>query len=82
MTYGIITGAHFFPHAWFYKAPPFAVMAEVISVGCLVIGGRTATTTPYWVPVFLVGGLLVLEALLFANYRRHQPALLVAASAH
>ena len=47
MTYGIITGAHFFPYAWFYKAPPFAVMAGVISVGCLFIGMRTATSAPY-----------------------------------
>jgi hypothetical protein len=61
MTYGIITGAHFFPYAWFYKAPPYAAMAGVISVGSLVIGLRTATTAAYWVPVFLV----------YVSYRRH-----------
>ncbi len=81
MTYGIITGAHFFPYAWFYDAPPFAVMAGVISVGCLFIGVRTAATAPYWVPVFLVGALLVLGAWLFRSYRQHQTAaLLLAAS--
>lgn len=76
MTYGIITGAHFFPYAWFYDAPPFAVMAGVISVGCLFVGVRTAATAPYWVPVFLVGALLVLGAWLFRSYRQHQKAFL------
>ena len=72
MTYGIITGAHFFPYAWLYDAPPFAVMAGVISVGCLFIGVRSAATAPYWVPVFVVGALLVLGGLLFWSYRRHK----------
>ena len=74
MTYGIITGAHFFPYAWFYKAPPFAVLAGVISVGCLLIGVRTATVAPYWVPVFVLGCLLVLAGLLWALYRQRVPA--------
>ena len=74
MTYGIITGAHFFPYAWFYKAPPFAVMAGVIPVGCLLLGGRTATSAPYAVPVFVTGALLVLSGLLYGSYRRHQAA--------
>jgi len=74
MTYGIITGAHFFPYAWFYNARPFAIMAGVISVGSLLIGVRTATTAPYWVPVFLVGALVVLAGLLFNTYRQHQKA--------
>lgn len=71
MTYGIITGAHFFPYAWFYNAPAYAAMAGVISVGSLVIGLRTAVAAPYWVPLFIVGTLLVLAGLLFASYRQH-----------
>lgn len=70
MTYGIITGAHFFPYAWFYNAPPFAAMAGVISVGSLLIGWRTAATAPHWVPVFVAGALLVLAVLLLALYRQ------------
>lgn len=81
MTYGIITGAHFFPYAWFYDAPPFAVMAGVISVGCLFIGVRSAATAPYWVPVFLVGSLLVLGVMLFQSYRRHEKTYRLAVAA-
>lgn len=51
MIYGIITGAHLFPYAWFYHAPLYTVMAGVISVGSL----STAATAPYGVPVFVVG---------------------------
>ena len=74
MTYGIITGAHFFPYAWFYKAPAFAVMAGVIPVGCLLIGVRTATTAPYGVPVFVTAALLLLGAGLWHSYRQHARA--------
>lgn len=74
MTYGIITGAHFFPYAWFYDAPPFALMAGVISVGCLLLGVRTASTTPYAVPAFVAGALLALGAALYFLYRRRARA--------
>ena len=74
MTYGIITGAHFFPYAWFYKAKPFAFMAGVISVGCLLIGLRTSEANLYLVPVFMVGSLLVLAGLLYVSYRQNQKA--------
>ena len=82
MTYGIITGAHFFPYAWFYKAPAYAVMAGVISFGSLLIGVRTATTAPYWVPVFVAGALLVLGALLLGSYRQHRQAYRLAGRAY
>lgn len=74
MTYGIITGAHFFPYAWFYNTPAYAVMAGVISVGCLLIGVRTAATAPYWVPVFVTAALLLLGAWLWYSYRQHARA--------
>ena len=78
MTYGIITGAHFFPYAWFYAARPYAFAAGLISFGCLFIGVRTAGSAPYWVPVFVAGALLGLAAALHASYRRraraHGPA--------
>ena len=38
MTYAIITGAHFFPYAWYYKSAPYAIMAGIISVGAMVLG--------------------------------------------
>lgn len=68
MTYGIITGAHFFPYAWFYNTRAYAVMATVIAVGCLLIGVRTAATAPMWVAVFMAGALLILSAWLLVVY--------------
>ena len=78
MTYGIITGAHFFPYAWFYNTKAYAVMAAVIALGCLVIGVRTAATAPTWVAVFMAGTLLLLSTWLIISYRQqkatHLPA--------
>ena len=78
MTYGIITGAHFFPYAWFYNTRAYAVMAGVISLGCLLIGVRPAPAAPCWVAAFVAGALLVLSALLLGAYRRQQRAYLTA----
>lgn len=72
MTYGIITGAHFFPYAWFYHAKSYALMAGVIPVGCLLIGTRVSANHLYWIPVFLVGALLLLSGLLFVSYRQNR----------
>ncbi|WP_139923592.1 hypothetical protein [Hymenobacter sp. DG01] len=85
MTYGIITGAHFFPYAWFYDARPFAVMAGVIPVGCLVLGLRlTEPGQLYLIPVFIAGALVVLGGLLVVAYRQNKKAYLapVALQAH
>lgn len=80
MTYGIITGAHFFPYAWFYNARPFAVMAGIIPVGCLVLGLRlTEPSQLYLIPVFITGALLVLGGLLVVSYRQNKKAYLVPA---
>jgi len=77
MTYGIITSAHFFPYAWFYKAKPYAVMAGVSTVGCLLIGVRTSGATLYLVPAFMVGALVVLSGLLYVSYRQNRKAYLL-----
>ncbi|UYZ64779.1 DUF7010 family protein [Hymenobacter weizhouensis] len=74
MTYGIITGAHFFPYAWFYRAPAFAFMAGLIPVGCLVLGLRLTPADLYLIPVFISGALLVLAGWLWLVYRNRQPA--------
>lgn len=74
MTYGIITGAHFFPYAWYYAAPPYAVMAGVLPVGCWLLALRTAASAPYWVPVFVAGMLLLLAAWLYGSYRQRRAA--------
>lgn len=74
MAYGIITGAHFFPYAWFYRAPAFAVMAGVISMGCLVLGLRLSPGHLYLLPAFVAASLAVLAALLVRSYRQNQRA--------
>lgn len=81
MTYGIITGAHFFPYAWFYRAWPYAVMAGLIPVGCLVLGLRVAAPDLYLIPAFVAGALLVLGGLLLLSYRRNRQAYLLTSSA-
>lgn len=78
MTYGIITGAHFFPYAWFYNTRAYAVMAAVIALGCLAIGVRTAATAPAWVAVFMAGALLALSGWLLLAYRQQKAAYLPA----
>ncbi|OUJ75891.1 DUF7010 family protein [Hymenobacter crusticola] len=74
MTYGIITGAHFFPYAWFYNSKPFAIMAGLIPLGCLLIGTRVSADHLYLVPVFIAGAMLLLVGLLFVSYRQNQKA--------
>ncbi|TGE25287.1 hypothetical protein E5K00_08880 [Hymenobacter aquaticus] len=83
MTYGIITGAHFFPYAWFYNTKSFAVMAGVIAGGCLLLGSRLPVEKLYYIPGFIVGSLLVLAGWLYLDYqtKRQQVPALVAAAA-
>ena len=38
MLFAIITGAHFFPYGWFYRAKPYYVMAPIIAVVMLFLG--------------------------------------------
>ncbi|MCC3155548.1 DUF7010 family protein [Hymenobacter sp. BT770] len=74
MTYGIITGAHFFPYAWFFRAPAYAVMAGVISAGCLGLGLRLSPGHLYLIPAFVAACLAVLAVLLGRSYRQNQRA--------
>ncbi|MBO0359974.1 hypothetical protein J0X19_18585 [Hymenobacter sp. BT186] len=77
MTYGIITGAHFFPYAWFYKATPYAIMAGVIAVGCLVLGLRTPEANLYLIPGFVAAALMLLGGLLYVSYRQNEQVYLL-----
>jgi hypothetical protein len=72
LTYAIITGAHFFPYAWFYNERGYAVMAGIISFGSLAIGLTTSVGHMYYVPTFVCGSLLVLCGLIGFSYRRKQ----------
>lgn len=57
MALAIITGAHFFPYAWFYQTKAYAVMAGLISVGAALIPqlnlGNEGSLTSAWVVVCL-----------------------------
>ena len=70
MTYVIITGAHFFPYAWFYNEKPYAVMAGIISVGALLIGLNIEAPQMYLLGIFMGLGLLFLVGLLYLAYKR------------
>ncbi len=69
MVYVIITGAHFFPYAWFFKSVAYAIAAGVISVGAMLMGLFLSQENYYLIPLFLSVSLLILAASLFKNYK-------------
>ncbi|WP_321371823.1 DUF7010 family protein [uncultured Draconibacterium sp.] len=70
MTYAIITGAHFFPYAWYYNNKAYAVMAGIISVGSLLLAFRLSTSDFYIAGVFMAICLLILAVWNFALYTK------------
>jgi hypothetical protein len=70
MTYSIITGAHFFPYAWFYKTSYYAVFAAIISVGAMLSGLLLNTGMMYLIPLFMSVLLLLLTVFLYIDYSR------------
>ena len=70
MTYVIITGAHFFPYAWFYDEKGYAVMAGVISVGALLVSLNVEPEKMYLVGVFIGVCLAVLAIWLYLSYKK------------
>jgi hypothetical protein len=76
MAYAIITGAHFFPYAWFYKSMPFAIMAGVISVGAMFLGLSLPLERMYLLPLSMAGALAILAVLLMASWKKNSEALL------
>lgn len=74
MTYGIITGAHFFPFAWLYLTRAYAGAAGVVAGGCLLLELTVAPARPYLIPLFVALSLAVLAALAYAAYQRNAAA--------
>jgi len=75
LVYVVITGAHFFPYAWFYKTTAYAVMAGVIPVGSLMLSlVFREEANAYLVPAFMAGCLGVLSVLVFSAYKRNEAA--------
>lgn len=72
MTYAIITGAHFFPYAWFYMERSYAIMAGVISLGGLLMGLNLSPQLTYLIPTMLSGCLIILALMIFISYRKKE----------
>jgi hypothetical protein len=62
MTYAIITGAHFFPYAWFYKTKWYAIFGGLISLGVLVAALNLTNDKMYFVAI-ITGSLILLLTL-------------------
>lgn len=69
MTYAIITGAHFFPYAWYYHSRPYAIMAGVIAVGAMLLGLTLPDERIYILPFAVAGALAVLTMWLNAAWK-------------
>lgn len=60
MTYVIITGAHFFPYAWFYKELGYAIMAGVIPIGAMLITMKSEPSQHFVTGIFMVISMAIL----------------------
>jgi hypothetical protein len=73
MTYVVITGAHFFPYAWYYRTKVFAVAAGVISMGAMVIALFIEHETQlFYLPAFMVVCLMATAILIYRDYKKSQ----------
>ena len=70
MVYVIITGAHFFPYAWFYKTKLYAIFAGLIAVGALVLGLILTVEKMHILPLSMSALLLILSILLYFDSRK------------
>lgn len=70
MAYVIITGAHFFPYAWYYDEKGYAFSAGIISVGAFLIAIKVEPANIYYVPLFITLILMALVIWLHFSYRK------------
>ncbi len=76
MTYVIITGAHFFPYAWFYDEIGYAIFAGIISIGAFVVAINVNTDEMHLVALYMVACLLLLTVWLILSNKRKKKHLL------
>lgn len=69
MTYAIITGAHFFPYAWFYNTRWFGIFAGIVALGALAMGLYLPAEKMYLIGAFTCVSLIILFILLIVDYR-------------
>jgi hypothetical protein len=70
MALAIITGAHFFPYAWFYNTKGYAIIAGIILAGSAIIGTRNLDNPPLWIALFMTFCLWTLAVWIFLDYRK------------
>lgn len=70
MTYAMITGAHFFPYAWFYNEMVYGIMAGIISVGSLLLALELSVKDFYFIPIFMSASLFILTILLYFSFTK------------
>jgi hypothetical protein len=70
MVYAIITGAHLFLFAWYYKTNLYAVFAGIISVSAMFLGLMLTSEKMYFIPLLISLSLLMLTLLLFLDSKR------------
>ncbi len=70
MAYGIITGAHLFPYAWFYSEIGYAVAAILISLGSMIIALIASPVNIFHVPLFTASVLIILGIWILIRYIR------------
>ncbi len=71
MTYAIITGAHFFPYAWYYNNKAYAIMAGIISAGSLLLALQLPVKLFFLAGIFMAFCLLILAVWNFILYRKN-----------
>lgn len=74
MAYAIITGAHFFPYAWLYRAKIYAITAGFISIGSFVLALNLANENMYYIPLFTAILLVITGISLVINLRKKEMA--------
>lgn len=70
ITFAIITGAHFFPYGWFYRAKAYYVMAPIISLSMMFLGLYLNGNNLWWIPFSFTMFLLFLIFWLYFDYKR------------
>ncbi len=70
MTFAIITGAHFFPYAWFYGEKAYAIFAGIISLGSMLIGINVENDKMFLVPLFTAICLAVMGLIIYMFYKK------------
>lgn len=70
VVYAIITGAHFFPYAWFYKTIWYAVFAGVIVLGALLLALYLPNEKAYIIGIFTSLSLFILTACLYSDTKK------------